>query len=117
MIVTILKPGTLCVTVGGTGENAGRIVTVLSYFGPHDQNSAITEGYIIRTASGRPFASIRRYTAPARYDIARNACSQCIADRSNLRPLVDLKADAEEQTIATPCSKNQKAKRKLATEV
>lgn len=93
--MSFLKPGTLCITVGGSGENAGRIVEVLYYTGRHLLDPRIIRGYRIRTVSGRPFASIRKYLGSG-YCTVRNLLSECTADRSNLRPLVDPEVEAEE---------------------
>lgn len=114
--MSFLKPGTLCVTVGGTGENAGRIVVILSYVGPYRFDPAIQEGYSIRTASGRPFESIKRHTLGG-FDIVRNKLCECVADRSRLRPLVDPTVDAEEQTCTTPRTNDRDVEPALTTEV
>ncbi len=84
----LLRPGTLCMTVGGTGVNAGRIVVVIRYTGRHPQDGTVTEGYLVRTASGRPFAAIKHWS-PGTYSIVRNVFSETIADRRNLRPLAE----------------------------
>ncbi len=83
--MSFLKPGTLCVTVGGSGENAGRIVRVVRYYGPHEVNTAVVEGYLVETVSGRPFASTKEYEPEVH--ISRYEANDCVADRSNLRPL------------------------------
>jgi hypothetical protein len=91
----LLNPGTLCLTVGGSGENAGRLVRVIRLIGASDfgRCPAITEGYCVETADGKPFASVEqgtRLTAPtAGTFIVRNIAYDCVADRRNLRPLVD----------------------------
>src|SRR5450759_751360 len=99
MNMPILKPGTLCVTVGGSGENAGRIVVILSYCGPCAFDSTIKEGYNIRTASGRPFATVRQYslTGTGSY-LLRDMLCDCVTDRRRLRPLIDPNVDAEALT-------------------
>ncbi len=94
--MSFLKSGTLCITVGGSGENAGRIVVVLYYTGGHLFDPRVTRGYRIRTMSGRPFASIREHFG-SEYCTVRNLHSECTADRSNLRPLVDPEVEAEER--------------------
>ncbi len=91
--MSYLKPGTLCMTVGGTGENAGRIVRVIRYTGKHHFSPRVVHGYIVRTVSGRPFASTRKYFPEER--VLHFEDNECVADRSNLRPLVDTSIEAE----------------------
>ena len=45
-----LKPGTLCVIIGGCPENIGLIVEVLEHIGPYPPRS---DAYSIRTVTGR----------------------------------------------------------------
>ncbi len=113
-----LKPGTLCITIGGSGENAGRIVQVIRYVGPHPHDRRITRGYRIRTVSGRPFASIRQYVSPTGYYTARNQSAECTADRTNLRPLVDPKVEAEvrDRELPAPRALDCEVQHKLTAE-
>ena len=87
--MSTLKPGTLCMTVGGSGENAGRIVVVLAYVGPFPLDPRVINGYEIEPANGLPFASVRNFPAKGPMRILRNTEMRCRADRSNLRPLID----------------------------
>ena len=87
--MSTLKPGTLCMTVGGSGENAGRIVVVIAYVGPFPRDPRVINGYEIEPANGLPFAAVRNFPAKGTMRILRNTAMRCKADRSNLRPLVD----------------------------
>lgn len=86
--MSFLKPGTLCITVGGSGENAGRIVRVIRYTGPHKFDSRVVEGYLVETVSGRLFTSVKEYEPEE--IVSRLKYNTCTADRKNLRPLVDI---------------------------
>lgn len=84
--MSVLKPGTLCVIVGGCPGNIGLIVEVLAHLGHHRSRS---DAYHIRTATGRPFPEVRVSGSPERF--LRNAMVDCITDRHKLRPLVEPK--------------------------
>ena len=96
-----LEPGTLCLIVGGSGENAGRVVKIVSYTGLHEREPRITEGYQTETASGRPFLLVKGYTNGVMY-FARNEFNSCVFDRRNLCPLNDPKVEAEERAHEQP---------------
>ena len=84
-----LKPGTLCVIVGGCPENIGLIVEVVCYLGrvPPRENA-----YKIRTLSGRNFPQL--WGSNNRLVSGYNNWS--ITDRHKLRPLVDARDVVEE---------------------
>lgn len=88
--MSLLEPGTLCVTVGSrSGDNNGVVVRVISYYGPHAEDSRIVEGYWIVTVSGKPFKSVKSWDVSRSYRTARNVFSVTIADRRNLRVLLN----------------------------
>jgi hypothetical protein len=84
-----LKPGTLCVIVGGCPANIGLIVEVLAHLGPRDGRA---DAYHVRTVSGRPFAQLWDETGSTRQLRSDFNLSDCVTDRHKLRPLVHPKA-------------------------
>lgn len=82
-----LKPGTLCVIVGGCPENIGLVVEVLEHIGTYPPRA---DAYLIRTASGRKFPQLKMGTNEK---LARGTSNEAITDRHKLRPLVDIKDD------------------------
>lgn len=86
--MTELKPGQLCVIVGGCPENIGLIVEVIEHLGRHGKRE---DAYHIRTVTNRNFNQLwmGEKLAPGRSTYA-------ITDRHKLRPLVeeDLKLHA-----------------------
>ncbi len=83
-----LKPGTLCVIVGGCPENIGLIVEVVCYLGrvPPRENA-----YKIRTLSGRNFPQLWGENN----QLISGYINWSITDRHKLRPLIDTKDDVE----------------------
>ena len=94
--MSILKSGTLCVTVGPHGPNDGTIVRVVRFIGTLPGWPGIKEGYVIETVSGRPFRAILK-RVDGDVSIAWNATTVSVADRRNLRPLTDLKDEMEDE--------------------
>jgi len=92
--MSFLKPGTLCVIVGGCPENIGLVVEVLAHLG-HCPPRADT--YEIRTVSGRPFHQLWKNGGDGSRskDVVRGSSNTCITDRHKLRPLVDPKDGLE----------------------
>lgn len=78
-----LKPGTLCVIVGGCPENIGLIVEVICHLGrvpPRD------DAYKIKTVSDRRFAQL--WGADGK--LVDGYSNVAITDRHKLRPLPDI---------------------------
>ncbi len=86
--MTYLKPGTLCVIVGGCPKNIGLIVEVLAHIAPYPFSS---DKYSIRTVSGRPFPQLWNEKG---FLISGNS-NKCYTDRHKLRPLVDPKDESK----------------------
>ena len=100
--MSFLKPGTLCVIVGGCPENIGLIVEVLAHLGSYPPR---TNAYSIRTVSGRDFPQLK--TGPTER-LVRGTSNECITDRHKLRPLVDSKDESEVRNSAVKRVRNQK---------
>jgi hypothetical protein len=83
-----LKPGALCVIIGGCPENIGLIVEIIRHLGACGNRE---NAYSIRTVSGRTFHQFRKSNGEL---IRANNC-ECITDRHKLRPLVDPKENDE----------------------
>jgi len=77
-----LKPGTLCVIVGGCPDNLGLIVEVVCHLGPHDGRE---DAYEIKTVTSRKFNQMWRGS-----NLVRGYSTEAITDRHKLRPLVNL---------------------------
>ena len=75
-----LKPGTLCVIVGGCPENIGMIVEVVCHLGRHEGRE---DAYEIKTVTGRKFNQMWR-----RGKLVKGFSTEAITDRHKLRPLV-----------------------------
>lgn len=80
--MSALKPGTLCVIVGGCPENIGLVVRVIAHLGRHLGRA---DAYLIETASGRFFNQL---TDADGTKLRRGSSSEAITDRHKLRPLV-----------------------------
>ncbi len=80
--MSALKPGTLCVIVGGCPENIGLVVRVIAHLGRHLGRA---DAYLIETASGRFFNQL---TDADGKKLRRGSSSEAITDRHKLRPLV-----------------------------
>ena len=78
--MSALKPGTLCVIIGGCPENIGMVVEVVEHIGVYGDRE---DAYVIRTASGRKFHQVWDGN-----DLIRGYSDECITDRHKLRPLV-----------------------------
>jgi len=89
--MSILKPGTRCVIVGGCPEDIGLIVEVISRIGRHKDRS---DAYFVRTVSGRKFHQLW-----AGNDLHRGTSDECVTDRHKLRPLVDPKDPVEDEQV------------------
>ncbi|MBN8474518.1 hypothetical protein [Sulfuritalea sp.] len=88
----ILKPGTLCVIVGGCPENIGLVVEVIEHIGVEPPR---TDAYLIRTTSGRNFPQLKFGRGEKR--LAPGTSNEAITDRHKLRPLVDADDESELQ--------------------
>jgi hypothetical protein len=86
--MSALKPGTLCVIIGGCPENIGMIVEVIQHLGQYDDRE---DAYYIRTTTGRKFRQLWDGN-----DLLRGSSDECITDRHKLRPLVDANDDADQ---------------------
>lgn len=98
--MSALKPGTLCVIVGGCPENIGMIVEVISHLGPYPPRS---DAYHIVTVTGRLFPQLRNDSTGA---LVAGYTEHAITDRHKLRPLPDVKdetdaADGAQEGIKT----------------
>lgn len=82
-----LKPGTLCVIVGGCPENIGLVVEVLEHLGAEPPRA---DAYLICTASGRPFPELK--IGPKEV-LAPGTSNEAVTDRHKLRSLVDARGD------------------------
>lgn len=78
--MSVLKPGTLCVIVGGCPENIGLVVRVIAHLGRH---SGREDAYLIETTSGRFFNQLKDGK-----ELKRGRSSEAVTDRHKLRPLV-----------------------------
>ena len=97
-VMELLKPGTLCVIVGGCPENIGLVVEVLEHIGAEPPRA---DAYLIRTESGRNFPQLK--LGPKEV-LASGTSNEAITDRHKLRPLVDAEGDDghERMTNDTP---------------
>jgi hypothetical protein len=86
--MSVLKPGTLCITVGHryTPSNNGRIVRVLHHAGR--TWTGMVDGYVIEVVNGAPFSTIILNTEEGDRVLVRDRHTRCTAERSNLRPLL-----------------------------
>lgn len=103
-----LKPGTLCVIVGGCPGNIGLVVEVLAHLGKYGVRD---DAYEVRTVSGRPLAQLWEGGGAGGRLTNAVKSSRCITDRHKLRPLVEPKDRARKRTAAAPKGK----KRELET--
>lgn len=78
-----LKPGTLCVIVGGCPENIGLIVEVVCHLGRHQGRE---DAYEIRTVTSRKFNQMWQGNK-----LVKGYSTEAITDRHKLRPLVNLR--------------------------
>lgn len=102
----ILKPGTLCVIVGGCPENIGLVVEVLEHLGAEPPRA---DAYRIRTTSGRNFPQLKYGTREER--LAPGTATEAITDRHKLRPLVEARDDETEEhdNVAKPAEHGVRA--------
>jgi hypothetical protein len=100
--MSYLKPGTLCVIVGGCPKNIGLIVEVLAHIEPY---SFSFDKYSIRTVSGRPFPQLWNEKG---IPISSGNSNQCYTDRHKLRPLVDPKNESKEDETDVEDVRSQK---------
>jgi hypothetical protein len=100
-----LKPGTLCVIVGGCPENIGLVVEVLEHIGVELPR---TDAYLIRTVSGRDFPQLK---IGPKERLAPGTSNEAITDRHKLRPLVEDKDDDAHGSVTT----RPKAQRRVQT--
>lgn len=98
-----LKPGALCVIIGGCPENIGLIVEVIKHIGPHPLRA---DAYEVRTVSGRPFHQLWNLNG----ELVRGRTNVCITDRHKLRPLVDPKDASEVRNTAVKRARDKKRK-------
>jgi hypothetical protein len=105
--MSALKPGTLCVIIGGCPKNIGLIVEVLEHIGPYPPRS---DAYSIRTVTGRNFPQLK---IGKNERLEPGSFTEAITDRHKLRPLVGPKVDPEEtDAVEKPV---QKRKKRIAT--
>jgi len=86
--MSYLKPGTLCVIVGGCPKNIGLIVEVIAHLGPYPPRA---DAYRIRAVSGRSFPQYWNSEG----NLISGSSARAITDRHKLRPLVDPKDKSE----------------------
>ena len=104
--MSALKPGILCVIIGGYPKNIGLIAEVLEHIGPYPPRS---DAYSVRTVTGRNFSQLK-LGKPERLE--SGSFTEAITDRHKLRPLVGPKDDPEEtDAVEKPV---QKRKKKIA---
>ena len=89
--MSALKPGTLCVIIGGCPENIGMIVEVTSHLGQYLERA---DAYLIETVTGRRFNQLWDGN-----ELLRGDSIEAITDRHKLRPLLDLKEDLGELCV------------------
>lgn len=87
--MSVLKIGQLCVTVGGSGRNDGRIVRVLDHPGQCECDPSMVDVYSVEAVSGRPLWTMIYATGEAPQ--VANTQTTCFVERARLRPLVDLR--------------------------
>ena len=104
--MSLLKPGTLCVIVGGCPANIGLTVEVLAHLGPCPPRADV---YSIRTVSGQPFNQFWDSDG----HLIRGYSNETTTDRHKLVPLVDSKDESEARSGAVKRVGNRK--RELAT--
>ena len=90
--MSALRPGTLCVIVGGCPENIGLVVEVIEHIGAYEDRA---DAYYIKTVTGRPFHQVRSGN-----DLVRCHSTHCVTDRHKLRPLVDPKGKEKSRSRA-----------------
>lgn len=89
--MSILKPGTLCIIIGGCPQNIGMVVQVIEHLGRHYERE---DAYCIKTVTGRKFKQLwinGRLTA--------GYADEAVTDRHKLRPLVASDEKFEELSI------------------
>jgi hypothetical protein len=89
--MSALKPGTLCVIIGGCPENIGMVVEVIQHLGPYEGRE---DAYWIRTTTGRPFHQLWHGK-----ELMRGSIDECVTDRHKLRPLVGGEDDADYEVV------------------
>ena len=98
-----LKPGALCVIIGGCPKNIGLIVEVLEHIGPYPPRS---DAYSIRTVTGRNFPQLK---IGENERLESGSFTEAITDRHKLRPLMGPKDDPEEtDAVEKPVQKRKK---------
>lgn len=83
-IISELKPGTLCMIVGGSPENTGLVVKVVEHM---DQCPPKDDAYLIRTLSGRPFP---QHQTGSDDNLPSGSSNEVITDRHKLQPLSEV---------------------------
>jgi hypothetical protein len=89
--MSVLKPGTLCVIIGGCPENIGMVIEVIQHLGPYEGRE---DAYWIRTTTGRPFHQLWHGK-----ELMRGSIDECVTDRHKLRPLVGGEDDADHEVV------------------
>ena len=84
--MSALKPGTLCVIVGGCPENIGLVVRVLVHLGRYGSRE---DAYFIETVSGRFFNQLIDDDGK----LKRGASARAVTDRHKLRSLLPGETD------------------------
>ena len=102
--MSALKPGTLCVIIGGCPKNIGLIVEVLEHIGPYPPRS---DAYSIRTVTGRNFPQLKTGEDER---LEPGSFTEAITDRHKLRPLVGPKDDPEKTDAAEKPVRKRKKK-------
>jgi hypothetical protein len=88
-VMSALKPGTLCVIVGGCPENLGMIVEVVAHLGRVPPRE---DAYRIVNVTGRVFPQLRNsFTG----ELFAGYTKYAITDRHKLRPLPDVKDETD----------------------
>ena len=99
--MSVLKPGTFCVIIGGCPENIGLIVEVIARLEIFPYRA---DTYKIRTVSGRPFHQLWSSSG----QLMRGNSNECITDRHKLRPLVNPKDEEEGRNSTVKHVRNSK---------
>lgn len=85
---SILRPGTICITVNCSPENLGRVVVVMGYVGQPSFDPNIRDGYAITTENGMPFVRITQNRPDGTKVQKWNTETRATADRKYLKPIV-----------------------------
>jgi hypothetical protein len=87
--MSALKPGTICIIVGGCPENLGMIVEVIAHLGSVPPRA---DAYRIVTVTGKVFPQLRNSSTG---ELFAGYTKYAITDRHKLRPLPDVKDETD----------------------